>query len=268
MNNEYVKEDLIDLVTSENVRLQLQPAGIGSRGMAQLVDVLIQIAVVIVISLSIFIPNRFIIGDLSNMQFEEASKGVVVSIGLLVFFVVIWGYHVFFELLWNGQTPGKRWAGVRVVAEGGRPLTIYESALRNIVRIVDLLPNAYAVGIITMFLDKDGRRLGDIVAGTYVVKVEDNSLTGSYKTKFRKKRLPADTLQYIKQKSEGLTMEQANLVREYLEDRTQMDPSVRVDIGSKLVEKLLGLKITGRNNIRLIDQMLDALLVSFYERVS
>lgn len=78
----------------------------------------------------------------------------------------------FFELTWNGQSPGKRWAGIRVIRRDGTPVTLIESIIRNLVRIVDFLPIGYGVGIVTMFVHPQSCRLGDLAAGTLVVRDE------------------------------------------------------------------------------------------------
>src|SRR5215510_11634669 len=91
------------------------------------------------------------------------------SMPCLASFVLFWGYYIFFEMLWNGQTPGKRWVGLRVIRTDGTPITLSESFIRNLTRLVDFLPAAYGIGIISMFLDKQSRRLGDLAAGTLVV---------------------------------------------------------------------------------------------------
>jgi hypothetical protein len=71
--------------------------------------------------------------------------------------------------VWNGQTPGKRHAGIRVINETGRAISPFEAIARNFLRVIDGLPGMYGVGCITMFLDSRNRRLGDMVAGTVVV---------------------------------------------------------------------------------------------------
>src|SRR5579862_4076140 len=87
----------------------------------------------------------------------------------LVGFCINWGYYAIFEALWKGQTPGKRWAGIRVIKDSGRPINAFEAIARNLVRAVDFLPLFYGVGVITMLLNAKNRRLGDYVAGTLVV---------------------------------------------------------------------------------------------------
>jgi uncharacterized RDD family membrane protein YckC len=98
----------------------------------------------------------------------SGSAWVAAIMGLVIF-LFYWGYYIFFEMLWNGQTPGKRWTGLRVIRSDGTPITLSESLIRNLTRLVDFLPAAYGVGIITMFIDKRSRRLGDLAAGTLVV---------------------------------------------------------------------------------------------------
>jgi uncharacterized RDD family membrane protein YckC len=157
-------EETIDIQTPENVAFGYQVAGIGSRFLATLVDTLIitLLQVVTIVSF-ILIANALDASILSN-----ASVWVIALFGLVVF-VFYWGYYIFFEMLWNGQSPGKRWTGLRVIRSDGTPITLSESLIRNLVRIIDLLPATYGIGVITMFIDKKSRRLGDLAANTLVV---------------------------------------------------------------------------------------------------
>jgi hypothetical protein len=89
---------------------------------------------------------------------------------VLIFFVVFWGYFMLFETLWSGQTPGKRAGRLRVIRRDGQPVGASEVLIRNLVRIVDFLPGFYGIGLVVMFIDKEARRLGDMAAGTIVVR--------------------------------------------------------------------------------------------------
>jgi uncharacterized RDD family membrane protein YckC len=157
-------EETLDIQTPENVAFGYQVAGIGSRFIASLLDtlliVLLQIVVIIV---AILIINAF-------DQFAAALASWIIAIFGLIMAIFYWGYYVFFEMLWNGQSPGKRWVGLRVIRTDGTPITLSEALIRNLVRIVDFLPAMYGIGIITMFIDKQSRRLGDLAAGTLVVQ--------------------------------------------------------------------------------------------------
>ena len=96
-----------------------------------------------------------------------ASLHPAVLVTLL--FVMMWSYDVFFDMKWEGRTPGKRTVGIRVVDQRGLPLSLPQSFVRNIVRAFDALPLMYGVGALIALLDPHGRRLGDIVAGTLVI---------------------------------------------------------------------------------------------------
>ena len=93
----------------------------------------------------------------------------VQALVILVWFTLFYGYFALFEALWNGQTPGKRAIGLRVITLSGRPITVIDAILRNLVRIVDQIPGIYAVGIVVVFLSPKNQRLGDLAAGTVVV---------------------------------------------------------------------------------------------------
>jgi len=159
-------EETLDIQTPENVAFGYQVAGIGSRFLASLLDTIIvgllQIVILIVLAL--------IIRAFDGSAFSDQLSAWIYAIFGLVAAVFYWGYYVFFEMLWNGQSPGKRWVGLRVIRADGTPITLSESLIRNLARLVDFLPVAYGIGIVTMFIDKQSRRLGDLAAGTLVVQ--------------------------------------------------------------------------------------------------
>src|SRR5690349_8222563 len=159
-------EETLDIQTPENVAFGYQIAGIGSRFLASLLDTLIvgllQIVILIVLTL--------VIRMFDGSAFSGQISAWVYAIFGLVAAIFYWGYYVFFEMLWNGQSPGKRWVGLRVIRSDGTPITLSEALIRNLARLVDFLPAAYGIGIITMFIDKQSRRLGDLAAGTLVVQ--------------------------------------------------------------------------------------------------
>lgn len=159
-----IQEETLDINTPENVAFGYQVAGIGSRFLATLVDTLI----IFFLQIVVMVAYSVIINILDADPSSSGSAWVAAIMGLVIF-LFYWGYYVFFEMLWNGQTPGKRWTGLRVIRADGTPITLSESFIRNLTRLVDFLPAAYGVGIITMFIDKQSRRLGDLAAGTLVV---------------------------------------------------------------------------------------------------
>jgi uncharacterized RDD family membrane protein YckC len=154
-------DELLSIDTPENVVFDYEIVGIGSRFIAALVDSLL-------LALILLLVNVTAILVLSNLF--DLARGWVLGIFTAFSFLSLWGYYILFELLWNGQSPGKRWAGLRVIRRDGTPITLVESLIRNLVRFVDFLPVAYGAGIVTMFIHPQSCRLGDLAAGTLVVR--------------------------------------------------------------------------------------------------
>ncbi len=157
-------EDYLSIDTPENVAFGYKVAGIGSRFMAALVDTIIIVILQIIVLFALLL-----LANLIPAQFEDAAFGWVIAIFGLLAFAFFWGYYILFEMIWNGQSIGKRWVGLRVIKTDGTPITLAESIIRNLVRLVDFLPAYYGVGVVTMFINEQSRRLGDLAAGTLVV---------------------------------------------------------------------------------------------------
>jgi len=160
-------EETLIIETPERVPLHFALASIGNRFLACAVDHTIQtIALILVYIGLIFIAN---FGNFSAKIFD-APKWVI-AVLLIFIFLIMSGYFVFFEWLWNGQTPGKRWLKLRVIREDGRPITFFESAVRNLLRTFDMmLAPFYSIGLISVFITEKDQRVGDLIAGTVVVR--------------------------------------------------------------------------------------------------
>jgi uncharacterized RDD family membrane protein YckC len=156
--------DQLSIDTPELVAIQMPLAGIGSRFIALLIDTLIWLAAIIVLALAswILVPGI--------TAFSKISAQWALAIYVFVLFVLNWGYFTLFEAFWNGRTPGKRLARIRVIQQSGRPVGLFESMARNFIRYVDQIPFFYAVGVIAMFSTRQHQRLGDLAAGTLVVR--------------------------------------------------------------------------------------------------
>src|SRR5258708_28946377 len=141
--------------TPEHVPISLEPAGAGSRFLAVLLDALITFAV------------ASTIGAIARAML---SGGAASAIFITTSFVLTWGWHVWFETRGHGRTPGKRALSLRVVDARGLPVSLYQSLVRNIVRVIDFAPAFYGVGAAVSLFDPARRRLGDIVANTLVIR--------------------------------------------------------------------------------------------------
>jgi uncharacterized RDD family membrane protein YckC len=153
--------ETLQIDTPENVSFAYPVAGLGSRFMAAIIDsvfiVLLQLLVFFLLDLTVLLSP------------SDPFSSWLIAIYSLIGFAFFWGYYIFFELISNGQSPGKRWVGLRVIRTDGMPISLAESLIRNLVRTVDFLPAAYGVGVVTMFINSQSRRLGDLAAGTLVV---------------------------------------------------------------------------------------------------
>lgn len=156
--------DQLNIETPELVSIELPLAGIGSRFIAILVDSLILgAALILLVFLAVYV-----IAALSLLGPKSASWGL--GIFSLIVFLLFWGYFALFEAFNNGRTLGKRVAKIRVIHQSGRGINFAEALARNLVRIIDYLPGFYGVGIAAMFMSRRSQRLGDMVAGTLVVR--------------------------------------------------------------------------------------------------
>ena len=149
---------LID--TPENVPLEAEIAGFGSRCMAALIDYILLIAI-----MAIF----FCLGSRAIATISPSDTGLAIAVFILVQFLIISFYHLIFEFLWNGQTPGKRRIGIRVVQTNGMPVSTSAILTRNLVRLFDFLPMIYGIGLLVMFATRRTQRLGDLAAQTIVI---------------------------------------------------------------------------------------------------
>ncbi|MDQ7822951.1 MAG: RDD family protein [Candidatus Eremiobacteraeota bacterium] len=162
--------ETITIRTPEQVELTYELAGAGSRFFALAIDMAIRTLALILVYKALALVIRSV--NLMPLHGALSSPAVfsLFVLGTLGGFITL-GYSMFFETLWNGQTPGKRAAGLRVIKENGTPITVFDAALRNFMRAVDILPLFYGIGCLTMLISRKRKRLGDYVAGTLVVKI-------------------------------------------------------------------------------------------------
>lgn len=227
--------------TPEQIELAYEVAGIGSRFLAAIIDTLLLGLLQLLLAVAIFVVGtqfeRFVASTTNTFS-------LLIAIWALLSFLLFWGYYLFFELLWNGQSPGKRLFGLRVVREGGRPITFAASAIRNLVRIIDFLPGFYGIGLVVMFIDRHARRLGDFTGGSLVVK-EKRALSLAALTAqappfpppFRPNdnpTAPTRTLPNLDQ----ITNQDYDLVQSFLQRRSELRSERRKELGALLATKL------------------------------
>jgi uncharacterized RDD family membrane protein YckC len=218
--------DKLTIETPEQTSLEFAIAGIGSRFLALALDTVIQAAVSTVLILAFALSFAL----LPTGRFALSQQWIV-AILVLVIFSFYYGYFALFEAIWNGQTPGKRAAKIRVIKESGRPITPAESVARNMMRIVDQLPIFYGIGIASVLLSKQNKRLGDFVAGTVVV--HERGLQ-DIKPLWQTATLPAA----LKYGSERLSAEDFALVESFLNRRDALASDVRFRMAEQIANRI------------------------------
>jgi uncharacterized RDD family membrane protein YckC len=169
-------EETLIIETPERVQLEFALASIGNRFLAVAIDHFLQffsMFIIIWLMLSIAGFSSSDVVTETDKLFAEMPKWTM-AVLIIVHFQNFAGYFIVFEWLWNGQTPGKRLLKLRVIREDGRPLTLWEAIARNLLRVGDAVPGfvipIYSVGLIVIFLSNRDQRLGDIFAGTVVIR--------------------------------------------------------------------------------------------------
>ena len=160
-------DETLVIETPERVPLHFALASIGNRFIACAIDHTIQIVLLFSLVIIFLIVEGF--SDLGN-RLTSAPKWVIALLVIFVF-VLMSGYFALFEWIWRGQTPGKRWLKLRVIREDGRPIGFFEAMVRNLLRNFDVMPTPfYSIGLISVFATERDQRVGDLVAGTVVVR--------------------------------------------------------------------------------------------------
>jgi len=221
--------DQLKIDTPEQIALELPLAGIGSRFLAMAIDTLIQVAAYLIIGILflLVLPEGF-------SMFTFLPKTLGPAIAIFLGFAVYWGYFAIFESVWNGQTPGKRVAGIRVIKESGRPINAIESIGRNLLRTIDMQPLfLYGVGLVCMMLNKQSRRLGDFVAGTVVVHEKPTEeIRPTWNT-------ATDAAAATGGPGLGqMTAEELVLIETYLSRRFELEPEVRLRTAIQIADRI------------------------------
>jgi uncharacterized RDD family membrane protein YckC len=216
----------LTIETPEQTDLEFPIAGVGSRFLAFSLDTLIQIAGYTIVGVGLGFGSAWISRLTSSLSDAWAA-----SIVIFLFFAIYYGYFAIFESLWNGQTPGKRICRIRVINDTGRPITPVESVGRNLLRIVDQLPAFYAVGIASILISKQSKRLGDFLVGSIVVHERAlQDVKPLWQT--------AETAAPLNSGSQQISDEDLSLIEAFLNRRHALDPAVRFRMAEQILARL------------------------------
>ena len=210
----------VTIETPEQIMMELAPAGIGSRFLALALDTLIQGALyVAIILLGIWIEPKVPMNWLPDTW--------AVALALFFLFCIYWGYFAAFEIFWHGQTPGKRVLGIRVVKDSGRPITAIEGIGRNLMRAIDG-QLSYVVGVVSIAVSKQNKRLGDYVAGTIVIH---DKRTADVKPDWSFDR-PVESS--FRSELSNISEQELIMIETFLHRRLDLDPMVRFNTAAQL----------------------------------
>jgi uncharacterized RDD family membrane protein YckC len=216
-------DDKLIIETPEQTALEFSLAGIGSRSLALAIDTLLQFAALLVAGI---IAGVVAYAGFLPAMGKQWGYAILIFIGFLVEF----GYFAFFETVWNGQTPGKRWSHLRVMKDSGRPIGSQDAILRNVLRIVDSLPSLYATGIITCLISPQKKRIGDYLAGTVVV--HEKPVQGG------RSLWDASAAPLLAAPHRALTAAELQLVEAFLDRRDSFPDDVRRSMARQIAERL------------------------------
>ena len=256
------------VVTPENIEIEYELAGIGSRFLANILDSLFQCA----IYLGLWIIAA-IVGVLLTLSASAFSKNLATFFGeielalaLIAAFTILWGYFIWFETRWNGQTPGKRQIGLRVIRDGGYPINVFAAIIRNLIRIIDGMP-IVALGLIAagvfghspgtaamgglcillpvlcLLISGRYQRIGDFVAGTMVVKQRAPRVPTlealAPPPRVLPEHLAAYALADIGRHVYEMAVPEYRAVRHYIDRRWQLPPQIQQTAAMRLAVPLM-----------------------------
>ena len=207
-------EDRRTISTPEGVDLELPLAGVGTRAIGLLIDSLIQVTVIVI---AIF-----------GLAAAGSTLAAVVISSAAVLIVI--GYDVLFEVYGGGRTPGKRVAGVRVVMDGGEPVGLRASLIRNIIRLVEGFLLWYVPAMVSVLVSRDNQRLGDHAAGTLVIRDRRDTPEEPY--------IPHASRDTGALDATGVSEDEIALVRSYLARRVDLEPHARRTLAAQLAGRL------------------------------
>lgn len=220
----------IDVRTPESIAFSYELAGLGSRFLALVLDMLLQIGVLIalVFGLSLAVSRIVPAKNALPPDLEKIAGAVAIAIVVTVVFMLFFGYFIVFETFWNGQTPGKRALGIRVVRDGGYPADFGAALVRNLIRVGEMAFGFYALSAVSMLVSQENKRLGDIAAGTIVVRDARLAMP---------KRLTAEAEPRY-EPTRYLSGEERALIRRFLERRQALSRERRRELAAQLAGRV------------------------------
>ena len=236
-------DESIFISTPDHVTLEFELAGPGSRFSAYIIDFIFSAVLIVVIVLALYaggalVTLRSLVGAARGSSWGASW---IMALVVLIIFLINWGYYVLFEGLSKGSTPGKKRVGIRVIRQDGLPIGLREAALRNLVRAADMLPPpSYILGGLVMHFDPQGRRLGDMLAGTYVVVEKfDLAAQGASGAAWASRVEQGRSRQALTLPRGAISPQQIGLIERFLARRHELSEERRAQLVWQIAEPLL-----------------------------
>ncbi|WP_017714983.1 RDD family protein [Kamptonema formosum] len=223
----------VTLLTPESVELEFNLAGIGNRAFALLIDYHVLGVIVVVFLIAWSFLSIQLVELLAQLVGTDNIGLWLVSIAILGTFCIYMGYFVFFETFWQGQTPGKRFAKIRVIRDDGRTVELQQATLRALLRPID---DTLFIGAFLIMLTSQEKRLGDLVAGTLVIQAEQPAAPATFPISETARNL-AQQLPQIANLSLLLPDDFA-VIREYLQRRGDLAKEAKSELSRTLARQV------------------------------
>lgn len=221
----------VEVRTPESIAFSYELAGLGSRFLALALDQAIQFATLAAIFAGIVLAASRSPKHLVPDATEKLGESLAIAFIVTVVFAILFGYFIVSEAVWNGQTPGKKLLGLRVVRDGGYPIDFSASLIRNLIRVGEAFLGYYILAAISALISPENKRLGDLAAGTIVVRdariAEPRSL-----------RAGGDEPMYAS--TAYVAGEERALIKRFLERRDSLTPDRRTALAAHLAARVRG----------------------------
>ena len=219
----------LEVRTPESIAFNYELAGLGSRFLALVVDQAIQIAALVLIFGSVYLALSRTVAVRHATGPDKFAMSLATALIVAIVFAIFFGYFIVFEALWNGQTPGKKLVGIRVVRDGGYPIDFGASLIRNLIRVGEQLIGYYLFSAISALISPENKRLGDLAAGTIVVR--DARLATPQSVTQRETEPAYASTAY-------LSGEERALIKRFLERRDELSPDRREELAAQLAARV------------------------------
>jgi uncharacterized RDD family membrane protein YckC len=220
-------ERSVEVATGESVAFSYELAGLGSRFFAVFIDLVIQVSVAVIGGLLVVWAVTAFPPPAGAPQISKIAQAILTAVFVFAGFMLFVGYFIVFEWRWGGRTPGKRLLGIRVVRDGGFPVDFTAAVIRNVVRIFEASFGFYAISAVATLLSPQNRRLGDMAAGTIVVRDSRFERTTAASLRGDGREREDDVVR-------ALTPAERELIRRYVERRKTLSLDARTTVAAQI----------------------------------